>query len=61
MKIHKTTQEAGDDCECVAGMENVASGAVNVQHEFRPFGQLLRATGGSAKANPSWFPTIYAK
>jgi RHS repeat-associated protein len=43
----------------VAALVNVANGAVTAQYEYGPFGELLRATGESAKANPFRFSTKY--
>jgi RHS repeat-associated protein len=36
---------------------SVAGGRVSAQHEYDPFGEVIRATGPMAKANPFQFPT----
>ncbi len=38
---------------------NAAAGTVAAQYEYGPFGELLRATGPMAKANPFRFSTKY--
>ena len=42
-----------------AALVNAADGSVSAQYEYGPFGELLRATGPMAKANPFRFSTKY--
>src|ERR1035438_1854302 len=37
-----------------------SSGSVSAQYEYGPFGEVLRATGTAASANPFRFSTKYA-
>jgi RHS repeat-associated protein len=43
----------------VSGLIDAANGTVAAQYEYGPFGELLRATGPIAKANPFRFSTKY--
>jgi RHS repeat-associated protein len=43
----------------VAGLVKGADGTVSAQYEFGPFGEVIRATGPVAKANPFRFSTKY--
>jgi RHS repeat-associated protein len=43
----------------VMGLINAADGSVAARYEYGPFGELLRATGPMAKANPFRFSTKY--
>jgi RHS repeat-associated protein len=43
----------------VDGLADASSGAVLAQYEFGPFGEVIRATGPMAKANPVRFSTKY--
>lgn len=43
----------------VAGLINAANGAVAATYEYGPFGEVIRATGTMAKANPFRFSTKY--
>jgi RHS repeat-associated protein len=43
----------------VAAFVNAADGSVAARYEYGPFGELLRATGPMAKANPIRFSTQY--
>src|SRR5206468_2180104 len=43
----------------VAALVNATNGAVAAQYEYGPFGELIRATGPMAKANPFRFSTKY--
>jgi RHS repeat-associated protein len=43
----------------VAALVNAADGQVSANYEYGPFGELLRATGPVAKANPFRFSTKY--
>jgi RHS repeat-associated protein len=43
----------------VSGLVNAADGTTLAQYEYGPFGELLRATGPMAKANPFRFSTKY--
>jgi RHS repeat-associated protein len=43
----------------VTALAKAADGTVSAQYEYGPFGELLRATGPMAKANPFRFSTKY--
>jgi RHS repeat-associated protein len=43
----------------VAALINAADGSPSAQYEYGPFGEVLRATGPMAKANPFRFSTKY--
>jgi RHS repeat-associated protein len=43
----------------VAALVNATNGTVSAQYEYGPFGELLRATGPMAKANPFRLSTKY--
>lgn len=43
----------------VATFVNATNGGVTAQYEYGPFGEVLRTTGASAKANPFRFSTKY--
>jgi RHS repeat-associated protein len=43
----------------VGVLVNAAGGTVSAQYDYGPFGELLRATGPMAKANPFRFSTKY--
>jgi RHS repeat-associated protein len=43
----------------VAALVSMADGTVSAHYEYGPFGELLRATGPMAKANPFRFSTKY--
>jgi RHS repeat-associated protein len=43
----------------VSGLVNAANGTVIGQYEYGPFGEVIRATGPMAKANPFRFSTKY--
>ena len=43
----------------VAALVNAANGAIAAQYEYGPFGELLRATGPMAFANPFRFSSKY--
>ncbi len=43
----------------VVGLVDVSSGAVLARYEYGPFGELVRATGPMARANPFQFSTKY--
>jgi RHS repeat-associated protein len=43
----------------IAGLVNAADGAAVAQYEYGPFGEVIRATGPMAKANPFRFSTKY--
>jgi RHS repeat-associated protein len=43
----------------VVALVNAANGAIASQYEYGPFGELLRATGPMARANPFRFSTKY--
>ena len=43
----------------VSALANAASGSIVAQYEYGPFGELIRATGPMAKANPFRFSTQY--
>jgi RHS repeat-associated protein len=43
----------------VAALANAADGTVSANYEYDPFGQVIRATGPMAKANPFRFSTKY--
>jgi len=43
----------------VAGLVNAATGGISAQYEYGPFGEVIRATGPMAKANPFRFSTKY--
>jgi RHS repeat-associated protein len=43
----------------VIGLVNAADGKISARYEYGPFGELLRATGPMAKANPFRFSTKY--
>ena len=43
----------------VAALVNAADGSISARYEYGPFGELLRATGPMAKANPFRFSTKY--
>ncbi len=43
----------------VMALVNAADGKVNAQYEYGPFGEVLRATGPMARANPFRFSTKY--
>jgi RHS repeat-associated protein len=43
----------------VAALVNAADGTVAAQYEYGPFGEVIRATGPMAKANPFRFSTKY--
>lgn len=43
----------------VAALVNGSTGALNAQYEYGPFGELVRATGSLATANPFRFSTKY--
>ncbi len=43
----------------VAAFVNATNGAVTAQYEYGPFGEVLRTTGASTKANPFRFSTKY--
>lgn len=43
----------------VTALVNATDGTVSAQYEYGPFGELLRATGPMAKANPYRFSTKY--
>ena len=43
----------------VVGLVDVSSGAVLARYEYGPFGELVRATGPMARANPFRFSTKY--
>jgi len=43
----------------VAGLVNASSGSMDAQYEYGPFGEVIRATGPLAKANPFRFSTKY--
>jgi RHS repeat-associated protein len=43
----------------VVALVNAADGSVAAQYEYGPFGEVLRATGPMAKANPFRFSTKY--
>ena len=55
----------GNHLPCYDGNGNVAQltkgtdGTVSAQYEYGPFGEVIRATGPMAKANPFRFSTIY--
>jgi RHS repeat-associated protein len=50
---------ANDGNGNVAALVNAADGTASAQYEYGPFGELLRATGPMAKANPFRFSTKY--
>ena len=43
----------------VAALVNASDGTASAQYEFGPFGEVIRATGPMAKANPFRFSTKY--
>ncbi len=43
----------------IAGLVSAAGGATSARYEYGPFGEVLRATGPMAKANPIRFSTQY--
>jgi RHS repeat-associated protein len=43
----------------VAALLNAADGSTSAQYEYGPFGEVMRATGPMAKANPFRFSTKY--
>jgi hypothetical protein len=43
----------------VVALVNAATGAIAAQYEYGPFGELIRATGPMARANPFRFSTNY--
>jgi RHS repeat-associated protein len=43
----------------VAALANAADGTVSANYEYDPFGQVIRATGPMARANPIRFSTKY--
>jgi RHS repeat-associated protein len=59
VELGVTNYVAHDGNGNVAALVNVANGGVTAQYEYGPFGELLRVTGVSAKANPFRFSTKY--
>jgi RHS repeat-associated protein len=59
VELSVTNFVAHDGNGNVAALVNVANGGVTAQYEYGPFGELLRVTGVSAKANPFRFSTKY--
>ena len=43
----------------VSGLVSAANGSTSAQYEYGPFGEVIRATGPMAKANPFRFSTKY--
>ncbi len=50
---------AGDRNGNVVGLPNARTGTVDANHEYGPFGELIRATGPTARTNPFRFSTKY--